>query len=610
MTTAKVVLYARVSYDERARGSDSTGGQLRRLREWAAGEGWKAVGEYVDEDWSGKQLARPSLNRLRERVREGGVAFVLTTRRDRLVRSGYRRRDLDQEFAEHGTAARAMNDSGTDGPFGRFMDGQLDAFAELEREVIAERMHTGRREKALKGRPLGHTLPGYGYRYTPDREGFEVDEEQMRAVRLIFHLASVRRVPLHALAKELDRRGVPSPPSRTRPEGGTRWSRRSIRAMILDDKYKPHTAAELRALRHPASGWEPEEGQTYGVLWWNRTRTEHTRIPDDTRPKGYRTHVATMKNPPEEHIAIPIPDAGIPAGVVAAAREAIEHNAPQSKAGDKTWQLSGHLHCAHCSNRMVPNSVRRRNPPQFWYRCPTRQHNGTNACKHETHHRAGELEEAVWRAVLGLVSDPHRLLHQYEEHLERRDREEREAYGDPDREVRDLEDRLEKLERRRSGYLDLAADGDMSRADLRAKLAEADARRQELETALREAQGRQEARRSPRINMAHLNSVLLQLNRNDLTMASPEDRRRLYAALRLRADIDREAHVVLSGVFDPEVHLPSLLEDGSDWLSPRPQVPEEGRFVVETDPSLSCTSRTRPAPPSRRRRPLWRRRPC
>jgi site-specific DNA recombinase len=90
MTTAKVVLYARVSYDERARGSDSTGGQLRRLREWAAGEGWKALGECVDEDWSGKQLARPSLNRLRERVREGGVAFVLTTRRDRLVRSGYR----------------------------------------------------------------------------------------------------------------------------------------------------------------------------------------------------------------------------------------------------------------------------------------------------------------------------------------------------------------------------------------------------------------------------------------------------------------------------------------------------------------------------------------
>ena len=88
----KSALYARVSYDERARGSDSTGGQLRRLRDWAAGEGWEVVGEYVDEDWSGKQLARPSLNGLRERVQEGDVAFVLTARRDRLVRSGYRRR--------------------------------------------------------------------------------------------------------------------------------------------------------------------------------------------------------------------------------------------------------------------------------------------------------------------------------------------------------------------------------------------------------------------------------------------------------------------------------------------------------------------------------------
>ena len=188
MTEVKVILYARVSYDERARGSDSTGGQLRRLRDWAASEGWQVVGEYLDEDWSGKQLARPALNALRERVQEGDVAHVLTARRDRLVRSGYRRRDLDREFAQHGTTARAMNDSGTEGPFGRFMDGQLDAFAELEREVIADRMHTGRREKALKGVPLGNTLPGYGYRYAPKGDGsagaYEVDEEQMPVVRL------------------------------------------------------------------------------------------------------------------------------------------------------------------------------------------------------------------------------------------------------------------------------------------------------------------------------------------------------------------------------------------------------------------------------------------
>ena len=137
--------------------------------------------------------------------------------------------------------------------------------------------------------------------------------------------------------------------------------------------------------------------------------------------------------------------------------------------------------------------MRRRNPPQFWYRCPTRQHNGTDACERETHHRAADLEEAVWSAVLGLVSDPHRLLRQYEEHAERQEREYREAHGDPDREARDLEDQLAKLERRRSGYFRLAAeDGDMSRMDLRTLLAEADAHRSELETALREARRRQE----------------------------------------------------------------------------------------------------------------------
>ena len=63
--------------------------------------------------------------------------------------------------------------------------------------------------------------------------------------------------------------------------------------------------------------------------------------------------------------------------------------------------------------------------------------------------------------------------------------------GDSDGEVRSLLKRLEKLNRRRSAYLDLAADGDMSREELRAKLVEVDEQREGARKVLREARDRQ-----------------------------------------------------------------------------------------------------------------------
>lgn len=119
--------------------------------------------------------------------------------------------------------------------------------------------------------------------------------------------------------------------------------------------------------------------------------------------------------------------------------------------------------------------------------------------------QAPALEESVWHAVLRILSDPRRLLRQYEDHIEERKRRVR---GDPDRKAKDLARRLEKLVRRRAGFLDLAADGDMSRDELREKLSEVDEERAGLEKALREAQGRGEQLRKPDVDYAHLNSLL------------------------------------------------------------------------------------------------------
>ena len=53
-----------------------------------------------------------------------------------------------------------------------------DDFAEWEREQITLRTAAGRREKARQGEVIAGRLPDHGFRSGPDRESYEVAEEE------------------------------------------------------------------------------------------------------------------------------------------------------------------------------------------------------------------------------------------------------------------------------------------------------------------------------------------------------------------------------------------------------------------------------------------------
>jgi hypothetical protein len=156
--------------------------------------------------------------------------------------------------------------------------------------------------------------------------------------------------------------------------------------------------------------------------------------------------------------------------------------------------------------------------------------------------------------------------------------------------VRILVERLQEIEGERKGFFRLAARGSMSDEELDAAVAEVDGQRESVQKALREAQIRRDALQTPKINMAHLDSLLLQLNAMDLGMASMEDRRRLYRALRLQVSIDNERQMRISGIFDPDLYFHEVLQDPPDWLTPRPEVWEQAKVVVTTNSSSSPTT--------------------
>jgi hypothetical protein len=130
------------------------------------------------------------------------------------------------------------------------------------------------------------------------------------------------------------------------------------------------------------------------------------------------------------------------------------------------------LVCGGCGKRMRADRKRRKKPTGFeklhhYYRCPTRQTEGKDACANSKNYWAEEIEWRVWQFISDLLKDPTQSATRRPGHDDGAKRNG--ARGDPQREAKVWLDKLAALDRKRSGYIDLAVDGIMDRDELRTK---------------------------------------------------------------------------------------------------------------------------------------------
>ncbi len=147
----RVALYARVSTE----GQDPEV-QLMALRAHATQRGWQVVEEFVDRGVSGAKERRPALDRLMKRAWAGHVQVVLVWRFDRLARSVKHLvaaletfRSLHVEFV----SLQEQLDTAT--PIGQAMFTIIGAMAQLERDIIRERVKAGLERAKARGIRLG-----------------------------------------------------------------------------------------------------------------------------------------------------------------------------------------------------------------------------------------------------------------------------------------------------------------------------------------------------------------------------------------------------------------------------------------------------------------------
>src|SRR5215210_2823732 len=394
----RAILYARVSTDEQARSGYSLAQQIEALNAYAAREGYEVLEEVQDAGQSGASLTRPGMDRVRDLVAAGGVFLVLAQDRDRFAREPAYLYLLREEFAEHGTKIRALNDRGDDSPEGQLTDGILDQLAKFERAKTAERSRRGKKQKARLGKILS-TRAAYGFDWNSARDGYVINPEQMAVVRRMFYMVGVEGRSLCAIQTQLSEDGVQS------PTGKAQWDLQSIRKLLKRDLYRPHTYLEMREIVSPDVLARLEPGGKYGVYWFGERAESRKRVSESGEGGRVYKHRYTSKvRPVGDRIGVPVPDSGIPREWIDGARANLEENRRTANAGRRFWDLSaGILHCSECGRVMSPRTANR---AYFYYACtvgPNKRHLGCSAKKF---HAAVELEERVWHVISAILADP------------------------------------------------------------------------------------------------------------------------------------------------------------------------------------------------------------
>jgi DNA invertase Pin-like site-specific DNA recombinase len=147
----KAAIYVRVSTADQHVES-----QLYDLRELAAKRGFEIMKEYRDCGISGRRAKRPGLDALIADARQKKFSVVLVAAFDRVARSVKHFLQIMDEFDSLGVVFISRRENvDTSGAMGRLFVTLIGSIAELESDLIRERVLAGMRRAKLDGVRIG-----------------------------------------------------------------------------------------------------------------------------------------------------------------------------------------------------------------------------------------------------------------------------------------------------------------------------------------------------------------------------------------------------------------------------------------------------------------------
>ena len=226
------LIYTRVSTQDQAQEGASLPAQEEACRHYLQAMRITAVEVISDPGLSGKDLDRPGIQRILERVKAGEVAGVLAWKLDRFTRRLRDLLDVVDLLDKHQVALASVQERiDTSGPMGRFTIALMGALAQLEREQISERTSLGMQHRLREGCWVGGHIPA----------GLQVEEGadgKRRLVRHPIHGVAVARCwplvvggsSLRDVAGHLNEALVPT-------RKGGKWSTPAVSVLLANERY-------------------------------------------------------------------------------------------------------------------------------------------------------------------------------------------------------------------------------------------------------------------------------------------------------------------------------------------------------------------------------------
>jgi len=378
-------IYARVS-SERQKEEQTIQSQTAALLEYAQCKGYIVPQEWIfeDEGYSGSNLVRPGLERIRDLAAEGQLETILVHSPDRLSRKYAYQVLLLEEFSRYGAEVIFLKSVRGNTPEEQLLLQFQGMIAEYERAQIIERSRRGKRHKAQCGSVNVLSGAPYGYRYVKKTDSscayYEILEQESEVVREIFRYYTQEGLSINAIARRLNNMDIPT------RSGKCLWERSTVWGMLRNPAYK-------------------------GLASFGKTeQCDRQKVTRQLRQRGgYSPRCSSSRQrPKEEWIQIPVP-AVVSEETFVMAEELLERNKRLSKRRTKEpTLLQGMLVCKECGYALYRTSTRTSKHNIYYYRCigsDNYRHAGGRVCSCPPV-RQDYLDEVVWKQVVRLLENP------------------------------------------------------------------------------------------------------------------------------------------------------------------------------------------------------------
>jgi site-specific DNA recombinase len=479
-----IAIYARVSSETQAK-DGTIDSQIEALREFAKAQNLTIVQECIDDGYSGTDLNRPGLDRLRDLAQDGLIEGVLVLSPDRLSRKQAHQIILLEEFKKRNIQVLFTNQKSGDTPEDNLMIQIQGAVSEYERTKIADRTRRGTKHAVKNGQVMGNFAP-YGYRFVPKHGDaiahWEFNSEEAEIVRMIFDLYVNKKMNGIDIARHLGENGIST-------RSGAKWWGSVIYVILKNETYL---------------------GTAY--MFKNKS-VEPNKSP---KVKKYRRRKNTAKEarPREDWIGIPVTQI-IERKLWEAAQRQIKQNAYSSRRNNNkhNYLLRGLVVCGLCGS-VASGYVSNKNT---YYSCGAKRNKNIHTKPHDENVivKHPDFDSRVWSGLVELLDDPENLKAQLEKRLGN--------HGNSipvENDVFDNEEKaLEKLTTQEKRILDAYREGVIGLDELKEQKTKIAAKREAMEARKKPVQSHLESPGQQEITLDMLGDVSARFKR---TMAKAD----------------------------------------------------------------------------------------